>query len=67
MDTQVSLRRMLRVTMERRVYLDNAATTSMAQPVREAITTYLEDGHGNPSSIHSVGRRARAAVEDTKI
>ncbi len=49
-----------------RVYLDNAATTSVADPVREAITTYLENGHGNPSSIHSVGRRAREALEDAR-
>ncbi len=48
------------------VYLDNAATTSVATPVREAITTYLENGHGNPSSIHSAGRRAREAVEDSR-
>jgi cysteine desulfurase NifS len=47
----------------RRIYLDNSATTRVADAVREAMQPHLEARHGNPSSIHDVGRDAREAVE----
>jgi cysteine desulfurase NifS len=50
----------------RRIYLDNNATTRVAEGVREAMLPYLEDGHGNPSSIHSTGRNAREAIETAR-
>jgi cysteine desulfurase NifS len=50
----------------RRVYLDNNATTQVHPEVREAMLPYLEAEHGNPSSIHTVGRRAHEAVEDAR-
>ena len=43
------------------VYLDYNATTPLAPEAREAMRPFLEDGFGNPSSIHSAGRRARAS------
>jgi cysteine desulfurase NifS len=46
-----------------RIYLDNNATTRMADAVREAMLPYLESEHGNPSSIHATGREAKEAVE----
>jgi cysteine desulfurase NifS len=46
----------------RRVYLDNNATTRVSEAVREAMLPYLEERHGNPSSIHGQGRDARSAV-----
>lgn len=49
-----------------RIYLDNNATTELAQPVREAMTPYLEAVHGNPSSIHSTGRDAKEAIEKAR-
>jgi cysteine desulfurase len=53
--------------MQRLVYLDNAATTPVRPEVREAIVPFLEDrGFGNPSSSHSLGRTARAAVEQSR-
>ncbi|UCD25596.1 MAG: cysteine desulfurase [Gemmatimonadota bacterium] len=49
------------------IYLDNAATTPVRPEVREAIAPFLGDtGFGNPSSAHSFGRTARAAVEDAR-
>ena len=45
------------------VYLDNAATTSVDPEVLEAMTPYLLEDYGNPSSIHSHGRKAKAAIE----
>ncbi|UCG86963.1 MAG: cysteine desulfurase [Gemmatimonadota bacterium] len=53
--------------MNRLVYLDNAATTPVRPEVREAIAPYLQDeGFGNPSSAHRLGRTARAAVEQSR-
>lgn len=46
-----------------RVYLDNAATTPLDPKVKEAMIPYWEDVYGNPSSIHTHGREAKAAVE----
>src|ERR1035441_2548047 len=47
----------------RRVYLDYNATTFVAADVREAMLPFFSATGGNPSSIHSAGNLARAAVE----
>jgi cysteine desulfurase len=47
------------------IYLDHNATTPLAPEVRAAMTDAL-DRWGNPSSVHAVGRQARAAVEDAR-
>ncbi len=49
-----------------RIYLDNAATTTVSDAVREAMLPYLNSSHGNPSSVHRVGRDARDAVESAR-
>ena len=49
-----------------KVYLDNAATTAMDKEVIEAIIPLMEDCYGNPSSIHSFGRRSRAIIETSR-
>lgn len=46
-----------------RIYLDHAATTPMHPKVIESITEALTDGWGNPSSLHSEGRKARKLRE----
>lgn len=46
-----------------KVYLDNAATTPMAPEVIEAMTEVMKNNYGNPSSIHSFGRDAKAIIE----
>ena len=51
---------------QRSVYLDNNATTPLAEAVREAMTPYLDSAYGNPSSIHSAGRHAREAIETAR-
>lgn len=48
------------------VYLDHNATTPLDPAAREAMLTHLGDDFGNPSSIHSAGRKARAAVDDAR-
>ena len=46
--------------MEKRfVYADNAATTPVTPAVLEAMTPWLMENYGNPSSIYSIGRAAR--------
>ncbi len=50
----------------RKIYLDNAATTPMDKRVIEKMLPYLNEYYGNPSSIHSFGRKARVAVEEAR-
>ena len=50
----------------RRVYLDHNATTPLDPRVLEAMLPALRQEHGNPSSIHGFGQRARAIVEDAR-
>ena len=50
----------------RTVYLDYNATTPLDPEVREAMLPFLREDFGNPSSIHHVGRRARAALDDAR-
>jgi len=45
------------------IYLDNAATTPLDPQVLEAMLPFFNAQFGNPSSTHSVGREAKAAVE----
>lgn len=47
----------------RTIYLDYNATTPLDPAVREAMLPFLDGEFGNPSSIHHVGRRARAALD----
>jgi cysteine desulfurase len=49
------------------IYLDNNATTRVAPDVFEAMRPFLTDHYGNPSSAHSLGRSAKAAVEDARM
>jgi len=48
----------------RTVYLDYNATTPLDPGVREAMLPFLDDVWGNPSSVHHVGRRARAFLDE---
>ncbi|MFQ5664259.1 MAG: cysteine desulfurase NifS [Terriglobia bacterium] len=47
----------------RHVYLDYNSTTPLAPAVVEVMLPFLTEEFGNASSIHSLGQRARAAVE----
>lgn len=45
------------------VYLDYNATTPVDAEVLEEMLPFLEDGFGNPSSMHGAGRRVRAGID----
>lgn len=49
-----------------RIYLDNAATTSLDPLVLQEMMPYLTEKFGNPSSIYSYGRESRLAVETAR-
>jgi cysteine desulfurase len=48
------------------IYLDHAATTPLHPEVLEAMLPYLTEHHGNPSSIHASGRRARQGLDEAR-
>ena len=48
------------------VYLDFNATTPVAPEVLEEMLPYLREHFGNPSSAHSLGRRASEAVAEAR-
>lgn len=47
-------------------YFDNAATTKVKKEVAEAMLPYLHEEYGNPSSLYSIGRRAKKAIEEAR-
>jgi cysteine desulfurase len=48
------------------IYLDNAATTHIRPEVLDEMLPYLKDNYGNPSSIYSLGKEGRKAVEKAR-
>jgi len=48
------------------VYFDYNATTPLDPAVRDAMLPFLGDIWGNPSSVHHVGRKARALLDDAR-
>ena len=53
-----------RCMSDSRIYLDHAATSPLRPAVRQAMDAALH--LGNPSSAHTEGRAARAALEDAR-
>jgi len=56
--------------MPRTIYFDYNSTTPLAPAVRDAMLPFLcggvGDAWGNPSSVHHVGRKARALLDDAR-
>lgn len=48
------------------IYLDNAATTKMSRTAINAMLPYMDKVYGNPSSLHSIGQEANAALCDAR-
>ncbi|MFH0931696.1 MAG: cysteine desulfurase NifS [Candidatus Zixiibacteriota bacterium] len=52
--------------MDRKIYLDHNATTPVHAEVLEAMLPFYKEGFGNASSIHSFGREAKVALEESR-
>lgn len=53
--------------MEKRfVYADNAATTKVSKPVLDVMMPYFTEKYGNASSIYTLGRNAKKALETAR-
>ena len=50
----------------KKIYLDNAATTPLAEEVIQEMTTVLRENFGNPSSTHSYGQEAKILLENVR-
>lgn len=50
----------------RTIYFDYNATTPLDPTVRTAMQPFLMENWGNPSSVHHVGRKARALLDDAR-
>ncbi len=48
----------------RSIYFDYNATTPLDPQVREAMLPFLNEVWGNPSSVHHLGRKARAFLDE---
>ena len=49
--------------IDKRIYLDHNATTPLDPEVKKIMLHFVDNGHGNPSSIYTEGKDARLAVE----
>jgi cysteine desulfurase len=52
--------------MKHTIYFDYNATTPLDARVREAMLPFFSEIWGNPSSVHHVGRRARALLDEAR-
>ncbi|MCE9581627.1 MAG: cysteine desulfurase [Planctomycetes bacterium] len=48
------------------IYFDNNATTPVCPEALEAATAALRDCHGNPSSAHAAGRKAKKLLSESR-
>jgi len=52
--------------MAKTIYFDYNATTPLDPAVRAVVCAGLEEAWGNPSSVHKVGRLARAKLDESR-
>ena len=50
----------------KKIYLDHSATTRVRKDVLNAMIPYYYDEYGNPSSLYSIGRTAKKAIEHAR-
>lgn len=52
--------------MNKKIYLDYAATTPFDALVLKKMMPYLKNEYGNPSSLHLFGQKTRIAIDDSR-
>lgn len=52
--------------MERKIYLDNAATTKTRPEVVEAMLPYFNELYGNPSSVYEFAMQNKKAIDESR-
>jgi cysteine desulfurase len=52
--------------MNSRIYLDHNATSPLRPEAEEIIARFSKESLGNPSSIHSTGRKVRRLIDDAR-
>ncbi|HZJ75296.1 MAG TPA: cysteine desulfurase NifS [Clostridia bacterium] len=48
------------------IYVDNAATTKVSRAAIDAMIPYMDTYYGNPSSLHTQGQEANAALQKSR-
>ena len=48
------------------IYADQAATTRMSETAAQAMLSVLRENYGNPSSLHSMGQKAKETLEEAR-
>lgn len=51
---------------KKKIYFDNAATTSVDERVVKAMLPYFSEKYGNASSMHLLGQEAKRGMEDAR-
>ena len=52
--------------MEKQVYVDHSATTYIKKEVLDEMVPYFTENFGNASSIYSIGRKSREAIDEAR-
>ncbi len=54
------------IDMETKIYFDNAATTPVRQEVLEVMIPYFQNFYGNASSVYTIARKSKTALEQAR-
>lgn len=52
--------------MDKKIYMDNAATTKLDKRALDKMLPYLTEQYGNPSSIYSLGAESKKAITEAR-
>ena len=52
--------------MKKIIYADHSATTPVKEEVLKEMLPYFCENYGNPSSMYSIGRKSKEAIEKAR-